>query len=62
VASQIIGLVVMRYVLRMPGVADASVEQLVERIGPVIEHHLFGRSAPAGVGPAEPVYSAGAEE
>ncbi len=39
-ASQMIGLVVARYVIRVPAIADATPEQLVERIGPVLQHHL----------------------
>jgi hypothetical protein len=42
-ASQMIGLVVARYVIRVPALADATREQLVERIGPVLQHHLVDR-------------------
>jgi AcrR family transcriptional regulator len=66
VASQIVGLVVMRYVLRMPGIAEASPEELVERLAPVIEHHLLA-PAPAveaveEVEVAEVVYTPGPAE
>ncbi|MGO4598961.1 TetR/AcrR family transcriptional regulator [Terrabacter sp. 2RAF25] len=39
-ASQMIGLVVARYVIKVPALADATREQLIERIGPVLQHHL----------------------
>src|SRR6478735_1856833 len=42
-ASQMIGLVVARYVIRVPALADATPEELVERIGPVLQHHLVDR-------------------
>ena len=42
-ASQMIGLVVARYVIRVPAMADATREELVERIGPVLQHHLVDR-------------------
>jgi AcrR family transcriptional regulator len=39
-ASQMIGLVGARYVIKVPALAEATREQLVERIGPVLQHHL----------------------
>ncbi|KRB43743.1 MULTISPECIES: TetR family transcriptional regulator [unclassified Terrabacter] len=42
-ASQMIGLVVARYVIRVPAMAEATREELVERIGPVLQHHLVDR-------------------
>jgi len=39
-ASQMIGLVVTRYVIRVPAMAEATREELVERIGPVLQKHL----------------------
>jgi AcrR family transcriptional regulator len=42
-ASQVLGLIVGRYVLRLPGLADATREELVERIGPVLQLHLVDR-------------------
>jgi hypothetical protein len=56
----------MRYVLRMPGIAEASPEELVERLAPVIEHHLLA-PAPAveavdEVEVAEVVYTPGPAE
>ena len=38
----LIGMVVMRYVLRVPGLADASVAEVVGRLGPVLQQHLLG--------------------
>jgi AcrR family transcriptional regulator len=39
-ASQIAGLLIARYVLKLPGVATATPEELVGRIGPVIQSYL----------------------
>lgn len=41
VASQMAGLLVTRYVLRLGPVADASVDDLVARIGPTVQRYLF---------------------
>lgn len=40
-ASQIAGLLVTRYVLRIGPLVDASVEDLVERVGPTVQRYLF---------------------
>lgn len=45
-ASQMIGLVVARYVIRVPAMVEATREELVERIGPVLQQHLVDRPAP----------------
>lgn len=42
VASQVAGLIVARYVLRLPGLAEASVDELVGRVGPTLQRYLFG--------------------
>ena len=42
VASQVAGLLVTRYVLRIPPIAAASVDELVARIGPTVQRYLFG--------------------
>lgn len=42
VASQIIGLVVTRYVIALPAMAEAPAEDLVARMGPVLQHYLTG--------------------
>ena len=44
-ASQMIGLVMARYVVRVPGLADASRTQLVEHLGPVLQGYLVDESA-----------------
>ena len=44
-ASQVIGLIVGRYVIRLPALVDATREQLVEGLGPVLQHHLVDRAA-----------------
>jgi AcrR family transcriptional regulator len=41
VATQVAGLLITRYVVRLPSVADASVDELVARIGPTIQRYLF---------------------
>ncbi|WP_144794745.1 TetR family transcriptional regulator [Microbacterium paludicola] len=41
VASQIAGLLITRHVIGLAAVADASVEDLVARIGPTIQRYLF---------------------
>ncbi|MFT4280908.1 TetR family transcriptional regulator, partial [Microbacterium sp.] len=40
VASQIVGLIVARYIAKLPGIADASPEDLVARIGPTVQRYL----------------------
>lgn len=41
-ASQIAGLIVARYLLQLKPLADASVDELVRRIGPTIQRYLTG--------------------
>ena len=41
VASQIAGLLLARYVLRLAPIAAASVDDLVARVGPTIQRYLF---------------------
>lgn len=41
VASQIAGLLLTRYVLRFSALAEASIDELVERIGPTVQRYLF---------------------
>jgi AcrR family transcriptional regulator len=40
VASQIAGLVVGRYILQLPGLATAEIDDLVSRVGPVLQGYL----------------------
>lgn len=42
VASQVVGLAIVRYVLRMPPLADASPDQLVAALQPTLEHYFHG--------------------
>lgn len=46
VASQIVGLIVARYVLKLEPVASASVDELATDIGPTIQRYLTGPLAP----------------
>ncbi|HWV49999.1 MAG TPA: TetR family transcriptional regulator, partial [Microbacterium sp.] len=41
VASQVAGLLLTRYVLKFPALAAASIDELVERIGPTMQRYLF---------------------
>lgn len=43
VGSQLLGLIMARYVLELPDVAEASVDELVEQLGPTIQRYLTGR-------------------
>jgi AcrR family transcriptional regulator len=42
VASQMIGLAMARLVLKLPAVADASIDELAASIGPTLERYLSG--------------------
>ncbi|WP_407358592.1 TetR family transcriptional regulator [Microbacterium sp. LTA6] len=42
VASQIGGLLMARYVLQLPPLADASVDDIVVQVGPTLQRYLFG--------------------
>lgn len=39
-AAQLIGMGMLRYVVKVPAVADATVEELVAILGPTLQHHL----------------------
>ena len=41
VASQIAGMLIARYVLRLPALAAASVDEIVARVGPTVQRYLF---------------------
>jgi len=45
IGSHIGGLMLARYILEVPGVAAATPEDLVQAVGPVIQHYLTGRFA-----------------
>ena len=40
VASQVAGLLITRHVLRLPAIAEASVDELVARVAPTIQRYL----------------------
>ncbi|NPC42283.1 TetR family transcriptional regulator [Nocardioides sp. zg-1230] len=42
VASQVVGLIVTRYLIALPPMAQMSADDVVARIGPVIQHYLTG--------------------
>jgi len=41
-ASQIVGLIIARYGLRLGALADATPDEVVSRVGPVVQWHLLG--------------------
>ena len=41
VASQVAGLLITRHVLRLPAIAEASVDELVARVAPTIQRYLL---------------------
>lgn len=51
VISQMMGLVLARYVMRVPGIVDASADELSRWVGPTIDNYLFGDLATASDGP-----------
>lgn len=42
VTSQVVGLIVTRYVIAFPPMAQMPAEDLVARVGPVLQHYLTG--------------------
>ncbi|MBS2939681.1 TetR family transcriptional regulator [Nocardioides sp. J2M5] len=42
VASQVVGLIVTRYVVALPPMATMPADELVARMGPVLQHYLTG--------------------
>jgi AcrR family transcriptional regulator len=44
IVSQLFGLALCRYILKLPPVVDMTADEIVDRIGPIIQHHL-GSSA-----------------
>ncbi|HEU4337338.1 MAG TPA: TetR family transcriptional regulator [Nocardioides sp.] len=42
VASQVVGLIVTRYVVALPPMAQMPAEDVVARVGPVVQHYLTG--------------------
>ena len=45
IGSHIGGLMLARYILKVPGTAAASPEDLVQAVGPVVQHYLTGTIA-----------------
>lgn len=45
-ASQLVGLIIIRYGLRAEPLASASPDEVVRRIGPVVQFHLLGDELP----------------
>ena len=41
-ASQIVGLIIARYGLKLGALADATPDEVVARVGPVVQWHLLG--------------------
>ncbi|MFC7489963.1 MULTISPECIES: TetR family transcriptional regulator [unclassified Knoellia] len=39
-AAQLVGMGMLRYVVKVPAVADATVEEVVAILGPTLQHHL----------------------
>ena len=48
IGSHIGGLMLARYILKVPGAAAASPEDLVQAVGPVVQYYLTGTIGPAG--------------
>lgn len=44
-ASQVVGMAVMRYVVKLPVLAAASDEQIIADLGPVLQHYLVDKEA-----------------
>ncbi len=42
IGSHIAGLLMARYIIRVPGLADADPEQIAVAVGPVVQHYLSG--------------------
>ncbi len=42
IGSHLAGLMLARYILKVPGAAAASPEDLVQAAGPVVQHYLTG--------------------
>ncbi len=47
-ASQVVGMAVMRYIVKVPALVEASNEQIVALLGPVLQHHLVDSEADEG--------------
>ncbi|NGN68752.1 TetR/AcrR family transcriptional regulator [Streptomyces sp. A7024] len=45
--AQLVGTAMLRYIIKLEPIASAEVEELVQRLAPVVQHHLTG-AAPKG--------------
>jgi len=54
IGSHMAGLLLARYILKVPGVAAASPEDLIQAAGPVVQHYLSGTIAAAEPRPRRP--------
>src|SRR4029453_10163492 len=54
VASQLLGLALCRYILKIPPVAEMSAEQIVKHIGPTIQRYASGKRSIRPVGNMPP--------
>ncbi|MGV9241953.1 TetR/AcrR family transcriptional regulator, partial [Streptomyces nigra] len=41
-AAQLVGIAMMRYVIKIEPIASADIERIVERVAPVVQGHLTG--------------------
>ena len=48
-ASQVLGLVITRYVLKVEPIASVPAAEVVARVGPVIQWHLIGYGRSPGL-------------
>jgi hypothetical protein len=55
IGSHIGGLMLARYILKVPGAAAATPEDLVQAVGPAVQRYLSGTIAPAQARPRETV-------
>jgi AcrR family transcriptional regulator len=53
IGSHIGGLMLARYILKVPGAAAARPGDLVQAVGPVVQHYLTGSIAPGQARPGE---------
>lgn len=49
-ATQMVGLLLARYVLRLPAIVDAPTSEVVATVGPVVQRYLTGELPPRGPG------------
>ncbi len=47
-AAQLVGIAMLRYVIRIEPLASAPPEEIITRVAPVVQNHLTGPTAPAG--------------